>query len=192
MGVHERELVVMQQQLAAMVGTDMRDFNLFAAVLTAGTAIADFSNGASATPGYENVETTGIRWNDNATHTPIKMGVTLPRNFDGSRPATLYIWAAKTGATAAISPTFTVTAFTTKPGDLYDADADFGGVTAALTDVATAKTIQQVSLTLAAADLPDDGPATLNITIQPTDGTLATNDDLILNRVFVEFYTKPV
>lgn len=160
--------------------------------LADGTALADFSNGASATPGYDSQETGWIRWNNHTSHTAISgKPAVLPRNFDGTRDATLTVIAGKTGATDADDTTFDITLYATKGGDAYDADTNFGATTPAMVGTATAKTLQQVQLTLAAADLPDTGPVLLTCTIKPTDGTLAT-DDLILATVMVEFYTKPV
>jgi len=187
MGVHERNLRVQEQIRDAMTGTDMREFNFQA--LSDGTALADFSNGASATPGFDVQETGYIRWNNHTSHTAVMSNtVILPSNFNGTTTATLYIVAGKTGATDADDTTFDVTLYAVKVGDAYDADTNFGVTTSAFTGTATAKTLQQVSVTLAAADLPDSGPVFLSLTIKPTDGTLAT-DDLILAAVWIEFST---
>lgn len=190
MGIAARMLTVMEQQRDAMTGTDMAVFQFDS--LADGTALADFSNGASATPGYDVQETGYIRWNNHTSHTAITgKPVVLPSNFDGTRDATLKIVAGKTGATDADDTTFDVTLYIVKAGDLYDADANFGSTTSAFTGTATAKTLQQVSLTLAASDLPDSGPAFLTLSIKPTDLTLQT-DDLILAGVFLEYRTTAV
>ena len=191
MGVQERLLRVQEQIRDAMVGTHSVEFPIFAWTEADGTALADFSAGTSTTPGFDFTasEMTGIRWNNDAAPDPIACGVMLPRNFDGTRDATLYIWCSKVGATVGDATTFDVLVYAQSVGDLHDADADFGDTTSAIDGDAATKTIQQVSLTLAAANLPDNGPVALNVSLQPTDGTLGT-DDIIVHRVWVEHYVK--
>ena len=152
------------------------------------TALAVFVGGASNTPGFQftGAEVNGIRWNNAAAPDPIVLDpILLPKGIDDSFDATLYIMAAKTGATVGDAVTWLVTAFIQSDGALYDADADLGGTSSAMTGDATAKTVQVESLTLATADIPA-GPCLLNLTIQPTDGTLGT-DDVILMAVWVEY-----
>ena len=80
--------------------------------------------------------------------------------------------------------TWLVEAFNNLDGALYDADTDFGGTSTAMTGDATAKMVQEETLTLALADIAAD-PGTITLTIQPTDGTLGT-DDVILMGVWLE------
>jgi len=95
--------------------------------------------------------------------------------------------AAKTGATAGDAVTWLIEAFENLDAALYDADADFGGTSSAMTGDATAKTCQEETLTLANANITGS-PGELTLTLQPTDGTLGT-DDVIVCGVWLE-YTK--
>ncbi|NIU03771.1 MAG: DUF2190 family protein [Gammaproteobacteria bacterium] len=151
-----------------------------------GTALADFSDGASPTPGYSaGDESFGIRWNNHANPDPISCSVTLPYDVDTSSAITMNILAAKVGATVGDAVTWTVEAFNNVDGALYDADADYGGTSSAMTGDATSKTCQLETLTLAAANLPAAG-SQIVLTIQPTDGTLGT-DDVILLGVWLQY-----
>ena len=109
-----------------------------------------------------------------------------PPDFDSSQAATLTVYAAKVGATVGDATKFTIELFENKVGALYDADATFGGDTTAMTGNATSKTVQAVTLTLAAANMNASGVVT--VTLQPKDGTLGT-DDVIVLRVAIT-YTK--
>jgi len=155
-----------------------------------GTALADFVNGASTTPGWAHAaEISGIRWNNHATPDPIATEITIPNDLDSSANVVVHLLAAKTGATLGDAVTWTCTAFNAVDGALYDADADFGGASSAMTGDATAKTCQEETLTLAAANVAG-APCVLSLTIQPTDGTLGT-DDVILFGVWLE-YTRQI
>jgi hypothetical protein len=156
----------------------------------AGVALAAFSDGDSATPGYcVTAEGLGIRWNDHGTPTPVGTKIVLPPDFDSAKDATLHILAAKTGNTLTDATKFTVQAFNNVVGALYDADADFGGDTDAMVGDATAKTVQHVTLTLATANLTAY-PAAVELTIGPKDGTL-DDDDVILLGHWIEYAKKP-
>lgn len=154
-----------------------------------GTALADFADGASTTPGWSaGDEGFGVRWNNHAAPDPISTSVPIPPDLDESADVILHVMAAKTGATVGDATTFTVEAFNNADGALYDADADFGGVSSAMTGDATAKTCQEETLTLAAANVAAS-PCVLTLTLQPTDGTLGT-DDVILLGVWLEYTRK--
>jgi len=151
-----------------------------------GTALADFSDGDSTTPGWNaGDETFGIRWNNHANPDPITTSVPIPPDLDASADVILHIMSAKTGNTAGDTVNWTVEAFNVEVGSLYDADTDFGGECAALTGDATAKTVQLSELTLAAADV-ESAPCILTLTLQPKDGELGT-DDVILMGAWLEY-----
>jgi hypothetical protein len=80
----------------------------------------------------------------------------------------------------------TVGAFFQTAAAAYDADADAGGTTTAVSAVAT-KVVQEVTLTIAAADVPA-GPCVLNISLVPTAALDA--DDLNLHALWVTFTRK--
>lgn len=154
-----------------------------------GTALADFADGASSTPGWSaGDEGFGIRWNNHAAPDPISCSIPIPPDLDDTADVVVHIAAAKTGATLADAVTFTIEAFFNVVGALYDADADCGGASSAMTGDSTAKTVQEETLTLAAADVPAH-PGILTLTLQPTDGTLGTDDVIVLG-VWLEYKGK--
>lgn len=156
---------------------------------SAGEVLAKFADGDTETPGYSAVaEAWGIRWNNKASHTGIAVSIPLPDDLDILSNVVLHISAAKIGATAGDATTFTVEAFNNVVGELYDADGDFGGASSAMTGAAATKTVQEVTLTLALANLAA-APAVLQLTLQPTDTTLAT-DDVIVFAVWLEYTRK--
>jgi hypothetical protein len=145
-----------------------------------GTALADFADGASNTPGYSHGdESAGIRWNNAAAPDPISSSFVIPADADTGSDMTLNILAAKVGATIGDAVTWKVELFGNVNGALYDADADFGGTSSAMTGDAATKTCQLETLTLANANIPAAGSVVV-ITIQPTDGTLGTDDVILL------------
>lgn len=158
-------------------------------ITNAGVALAAFSGGDSPTPGFcVTAEGLGIRWNNHGTPTPVGTKVMIPPDMDITADAVLHILAAKVGATVGDATKFTVEAFNNVVAALYDADADFGGDTDAMTGDAATKTVQHVTLTLALANLAAY-PAALELTIQPKDGTLGT-DDVIMLSAWIEYQKK--
>lgn len=155
----------------------------------AGVALAAFSDGDSATPGYcVTAKGLGIRWNNHATPGAVGAKVIVPPDMDVTANAVLHVLAAKTGATVGDATKFTVSAYNNAVDAAYDADDDFGGDTGAMTGNATAKKVQHVTLTLALANLAAY-PAALEITIKPKAGTLGT-DDVILLAAWIEYKKK--
>jgi hypothetical protein len=158
-------------------------------ITDAGVALAAFSDGDSTVPGYcVTAEGLGIRWNNHATPGAVGTKVIVPPDMDVTANATLHILAAKTGATGADATKFTVAAFNNVVDALYDADADFGGDSSAMTGDATAKTVQHETLTLALANLAAY-PAAVELTIKPKAGTLGT-DDVIMLAAWIEYKKK--
>jgi len=154
-----------------------------------GTALADFADGDSTTPGWSaGDEGFGIRWNNHANPDPIAASVPIPPDLDASADVIVHIAAAKIGATVGDAVKFTIEAFNNDVGAAYDADADFGGDSSAMTGDATTKTVQEVTLTLAAANV-EGAPCVLNLTLQPKDGTLGTDDVIVLG-VWLEYTRK--
>lgn len=150
-----------------------------------GTALADFG-GDSTTPGYNaGDESFGIRWHNQGNPDPISYAVPVPPDLDASRDVVIHILAAKVGATGGDAVTWLIEAFFNVDGAAYDGDTDCGGTSSAMTGAATTKSCQEETLTIAAANV-EASPATLTLTLQPTDGTLGT-DDLILLGVWLEY-----
>ena len=158
-------------------------------ITNAGVALAAFANADDPLPGFcVTAEGLGIRWNNHGTPTPVGTKVIIPPDADITANMTLHILAAKTGATGADATKFAIEAFNNVVDALYDADADFGGDTDAMTGDATAKTVQHVTLTLALANLTAY-PAAMELTLQPKDGTLGT-DDVIMLASWIEYQKK--
>jgi hypothetical protein len=167
---------------------------LFGGILAAGTPLAAWADNAGASaPGVTLADSkaVGVRWNNQATQTAVwAPPIEIPYEADVSANATLFILCSKTGATSGDATTFTVTAFAQTVGQLHDADTDFGGTSSAINGAATAKTVQQSTLTLALADLAAlAAPASLSMSIKPTNGTLGT-DDMIVESAFIAFKRK--
>ncbi len=158
-------------------------------ITDAGAALAAFSDGASAVPGYcVTAKGLGIRWNNHATPGAVGTKVIVPPDADVTADMVLHILAAKTGNTLADATKFTVAAYNNDVGAAYDADDTFGGDTGAMTGDATAKNVQEVTLTLALANLTAY-PAAIEFTIKPKDGTLGT-DDVIMLAAWIEYKKK--
>lgn len=157
-------------------------------ITDAGVALAAFADASDPLPGFcVTAKGLGIRWNNHATPTAVGTKVVIPPDADITADMTLNILAAKTGATVEDATKFTVVAYNNVVDALYDADGDFGGDTDAMTGDATAKTVQHVTLTLALANLAAY-PAAMELTLQPKDGTLGT-DDVIMLAAWIS-YTK--
>ncbi len=158
-------------------------------ITDAGVALAAFADGASPTPGFcVTAKGLGIRWNNHATPTAVGTKVMVPPDADVTANMTLHILAAKTGATVGDATKFTVAAYNNVVDALYDADSDFGGDSSAMTGDATAKTVQHETLTLALANLAAY-PAAMELTLKPKDGTLGT-DDVIMLAQWIEYKRK--
>ena len=158
-------------------------------ITDAGVALAAFSDGDSATPGFcVTAKGLGIRWNNHGTPTAVGTKVIVPPDMDVTANAVLHILAAKTGATEADATKFTVAAYNNVKAAAYDADDDFGGDTSAMTGTATAKHVQEVTLTLALANLAAY-PAAIELTLKPKNGTLDA-DDVILLAAWIEYKKK--
>jgi len=94
----------------------------------------------------------------------------------------------KTGATVGDATKITVEAFNQVDGATHDADADYGGDTDAVVGDAVAKTLDVLTLVLAAVNLPAAG-SRISLSMHPKDGTLGT-DDLCIHRVWAEYTRK--
>ncbi len=160
--------------------------------LLTGAPLAVFANGATTVPGsaFDGSKSFDVRWNNDAAPAAITRSFRIPADMDITANATFHGRVAKTGATnnAGNTTTLAVGLFNHVDGALYDADTDFGGTTTALLPAATAKTIQNLTLTILAADLAAS-PASVTITIKPTAATLDT-DDLILLDAYIVYRRK--
>jgi hypothetical protein len=148
-----------------------------------GTPLALFADGAVPTPGtaFLDSKAMGIRWNNHGTPGKIVTSVPIPADLDPTRDVVVKLTASKIGTDASDLPTFDVGVFFHPIGDAYDADADAGGTTNAMTNIGT-KRVQFVTLAIDAADVPSPAalPLSMTLTLQPTAGLLDT-DDLVLH-----------
>ncbi len=152
-----------------------------------GTALADFG-GDSTTPGFHGgAETSGIRWHNQASPDPIQCQVVIPPDLDAGSDVIVHLMVSATG-TATVTTTFDIIAFNNPAAALYDADADFGGVSSAMATTHIDKHVTELTRTLAAASVAA-APCMLSLTLQPTDGTITT-DDIILHGVWLEYTRK--
>lgn len=162
-------------------------------LLADGAPMAVWSNATTTTPGtYSDGAKIGgsARWNNDAAPAAIVTKFDVPPDMDITANAVVHFRVAKTGATNNAGNTTTITAIAANQvdGALYDADTNFGGVSSALLPAATAKTIQNLTLTLALADLAAY-PASVTLSAKPTAGTLDT-DDLVFLDAYVVYKKK--
>lgn len=149
-------------------------------ITSAGVALAAFTNADDPLPGFcVTAKGIGVRWNNHATPTAVASKIVVPPDADVTANMTVHILAAKTGATVGDATKFTVGAYNNVVDAAYDADNTFGGDTGAMTGDATAKAVQHVTLTLALANL-EAYPAAIELTVKPKDGTLGTDDVILL------------
>jgi hypothetical protein len=151
---------------------------IFSGLLAAtGAPMAVFADGASSVPGVQvtNSKVDSVRWNNHATPGAISVTVDMPPDLNDTVDVTFKALVSKIGATSGDATKLTVGAFQQTLGALHDAGSDFGGDTTAVTGNATSKTVQEVSLTLAHANIAAS-PSSITFTIKPKDGTLGTDD----------------
>lgn len=160
------------------------------AALVAGTPMAAFADNAASQPGISITDSKafGLRWNDAATQVAVWTSVALPQDLDTSAPMVVHVFASKTGATLGDATKFTISMFAQTAGALDDAGADLGGDSTAMTGNATAKTVQNVTLSIA---VPPTPPAVCSMSIKPKDGTLGT-DDVIVVGLWLEYKRKAI
>ena len=155
-----------------------------------GALLAVFAGGASTTPGTQltDSKSAAVRWNNDAAPGAIAVNVAMPQDLDDTADVVFHALVSKTGATLGDATSLTVGAFEHTVGALHDADVDFGGATSAVVGNAAAKTVTEVTLTLALANV-NPTPSSLCLTIKPTAGLLGT-DDFILHSAWLEYKGK--
>lgn len=155
-----------------------------------GDPLAKFTSESAPSFGFNLADSKAlnIRWNNDATPGTALCNVALPQDLDDTAAISLHFLCSKSGATVGDATTLTITAFFQTAAALHDADADCGGVTGALVGNATAKTVAELSLTIAAGDVPP-APCSLTFTVTPTAGKLGT-DDLMIHAAWIEYKPK--
>ncbi len=177
--------------VSALTGQYTIPVDLTGAILAAGTPMAAWADNAGASaPGITLADSKamGLRWNNFATQTAVWLTVIMPQDVDDAAAIVLHVLASKTGATSGDATTFTVTGFFQTVGALHDAASDCGGTTTAMAGAATAKTVAELTLSIAASAVPPS-PAVLSFSIKPTNATNAT-DDVIIEAIWIEATKK--
>lgn len=151
-----------------------------------GSAIPAFSNGVADGFSLVGSEAFGLRINDDST-TSFATSVGLPNDLDDEAAVVIHALVSKSGATDADDAKLTFGWFQNPADALYDASSNAGGDTDAIDGVTTAKTVKEITFSVAASAVPA-APAAITLTMVVKNGTLAT-DDLIIHRTWLE-YTK--
>lgn len=141
-----------------------------------GTALTKWT--AGATPGFQQLSNkeTVLCWDGNASPTGVMAHFDFPDDLDGAAPVKIHYLAKMAGTTD--TPVIVNEAYF-NAGDTDCAGTDDevdGGVT-----------LTKYSMTIAADDVPD-GPASLDVLFDPTDGQMNT-DELHIYAIWAE-YTK--
>lgn len=152
-----------------------------------GTPLALFVDGVSPVPGlfFTDSKLLSIRWNNDPAPDLVLASFHMPPDVDITQDMIMHARASKTGATLADAVRFGLSIWNQVDGALHDADASYGGNFTQLVGDAPAKTIQNVTRTLAAANLAAH-PTSVTFALQPF---LLDTDDLCLLEVYVQ-YTK--
>ncbi len=156
-----------------------------------GAALGTFSGAGASTPGtvVEDSKALVVRWNDDATPTPLAFSWRIPDDMDRTEPWFLSSTAGKVGATEADATTLTVEAYLQEVGALHDADSDMGGATNALVGDADTKTVSELLFEFDPTDLPETADASITFLVGPTDGTLET-DDFLMHSLAIQYVRK--
>lgn len=158
-------------------------------VLSTGVAVsAAAPSGAAPGTAIADAKSACVKWLANATPAAMALNVPMPADLDDTQPVVVKFQVSKSGATLGDATILTVAAFEVVPGALHDADADFGGDTGALVGNAAAKTVTELSRTLAAVDVHAYAES-INLQIKPKAGTLGT-DNLYLHAAYLEYTRK--
>ncbi len=157
-------------------------------LLSTGVGInAAAPSGAAPGTAIADSKSTSVKWLANATPGAFCVNVPVPADLDDTEDVIFHAHVSKSGATLGDAVKLTVAAFEVVPTALHDADVDFGGDTDALVGNATAKTVTELTLTFAAANIHAYAE-TLSLQIKVKAGLLGT-DNAYLHGAWLE-YTK--
>jgi hypothetical protein len=151
--------------------------------LATGAALPAYSDGVDGLT-LQDSEFHGIRFND-GVHTAMSVSVPLPPDLDETADVVVHALGARIG-TADTDAALAIGAFFQTVGADYDADADAGGNTSAF-DAAATKEVSEVTLTIAAANVPAV-PCQLSLTI--ASHTTLDADDLVVGSLWLEYTRK--
>lgn len=155
------------------------------------TSFAVVSTGLPLATAFNDGVADGLQWSEGllyrfnpASTAAIGASVPLPAELDGTKDVTIRILASRVGADDAATACFTVAAYFAVDGAAPNAGDDCGGDTGLV--AAETTLLDTVTCTIAAADVPNAGPALLSFSIVPKAGSLPA-DDLLIHAVTVEF-----
>jgi hypothetical protein len=151
--------------------------------LATGAALPAYSDGTDGLT-LQDSELFGIRFND-GVHTAMAVSVPMPPDLDETADVVLHALGARIG-TSDTDAALAIGAFFQTVGADYDADADAGGNTSAFSAAAT-KEISEVTLTIAAANVPA-APCQLSLTV--ASHTTLDADDLVVGSLWLEYTRK--
>jgi hypothetical protein len=141
-----------------------------------GTALAQFSDGDSATPGWAQLSNKELvlRWNNHATPSAVSFSVAMPSDLDAGEDVEIHWLAAMSGAND--TPEITTEAY------FNDGDTDCAGTD---DEIDGGATLTEYVNVIDAADVPA-APAALTVNFKPKAGELGT-DDCFIHAVWVEY-----
>lgn len=153
-----------------------------------GDPIVKFNNGVA--DGFQIADSKACvyRVNDAASPPVIMTNVAMPQDLDDTADVVIHALLSKSGATIGDACTLTFACYFHTVAALHDADTNCGGASSAIVGNATAKTVTEVTRTIAHADVPA-APCSLTLTMKITDGTLGT-DDAFIHAVWLEYKGK--
>jgi hypothetical protein len=153
-----------------------------------GDPIVKFNNGVA--DGFTIVDSKACvyRVNNSANPPVIMTTVQMPQDLDDTADMVIHALISKSSNTIGDACTLTIAAYFQTPAALHDADANCGGTSSAIVGNAAAKTVTEVTLTIAAGDIPA-APSSMTMIMNITDGTLGT-DDAFIHAVWIEYKGK--
>jgi hypothetical protein len=163
-------------QADVIVGEELVPITAF--TKAAGAPLVAFSDGVS--DGLVTSEGIMYRFNVGSTD-PIWTTIPMPSYLDGSEDVIIDLLVSREGATDT-DVVCTVGAYFVSASDVYTADTDCGGDTAAISEATTA--VVEKSVTIDAADVPAS-PLLLSFSVVPS--ALLDSDDLNIHGAIVKF-----
>jgi hypothetical protein len=152
---------------------------LGAITLEDGTALTTFSDGSSATPGFNQVSNKEVvlRWNNCSAPSKVAASLPLPNDLDSSQDVVVH-WLAKASGTTDTPTLEHECYFNAGDTDCAGTDDEVDGGT----------TLTEYSATVQASNVPS-APGALTVVFGPKSGELGT-DDLLVYGFWIEYTRK--
>lgn len=165
------------------------DLDVMAMTKVDGTALAKYSAANDGTVGVygDGTKVIGLRWNNTAGATDtVAKTFAVPDDCDLTVAPVIKITSAKVGATIGDATTFVCGLYAQTPAVAFDAGANLGVTTGAMTGDAASKTVQQVNGT---CTVFPGLTSRMTLTVNPTAAKLGT-DDVIVTAIEVIYKRK--